>query len=159
MSSNTKVPLVLAVVAAVAVLGIGAVIFRETRSKSPESPTIVETPPAQNPSPSPITNEMPASDSGVPETVVVIDVEAGSFYYKPNVITVKKGQPAKIVLSSKDMMHDFNIDELNVRLPIVKSGNTGEVEFVADKVGEYEYYCSVGQHRKNGQVGKFIVTE
>jgi len=31
------------------------------------------------------------------------------------------------------------------------------VTFVADKAGEYEFYCSVGQHRANGMVGKLIV--
>jgi len=31
------------------------------------------------------------------------------------------------------------------------------VEFTADTPGEFEYYCSVGQHRANGQVGKLIV--
>jgi len=54
-------------------------------------------------------------------------------------------------------MHDFVIDELNVKMPIVKNGEIGTVEFIADQVGEFEYYCSVGQHRQNGQVGKLIV--
>lgn len=89
--------------------------------------------------------------------VKTIEVEMGAFYYKPNVITVKKGQKVKLVLKSVDMMHDFNIDELKVKSEIVKSGNTGEVEFTADKVGTYEYYCSVGEHRVKGQIGKLIV--
>ena len=86
-----------------------------------------------------------------------INMEAGSFYYKPNTITVKKGETVKIVMHSVSMMHDFNIDELNVRMPIVKNGDTGTVEFIADKVGTFEYYCSVGQHRANGQVGKITI--
>lgn len=88
-----------------------------------------------------------------------IEIEAGSFYYKPNQISLKKGEKVKIVMNSVSMMHDFVIDELNVKLPITKSGDTGTVEFTADKVGTFEYYCSVGQHRKMGQVGKLIVTE
>lgn len=88
-----------------------------------------------------------------------IDIEAGSFYYKPNEISLKKGEKVKIILHSVSMMHDFNIDELNVKLPITKNGETGSVEFTADKVGTFEYYCSVGQHRKMGQVGKLVVTE
>jgi heme/copper-type cytochrome/quinol oxidase subunit 2 len=55
------------------------------------------------------------------------------------------------------MMHDFNIDELNVHMDIVKAGNIGTVEFAADQVGSFEYYCSVEQHRANGQVGTLIV--
>lgn len=86
-----------------------------------------------------------------------IAVEAGSFYYKPNVITVKKGEKVRIVMNSVSMMHDFNIDELGVKLPIVKNGETGTVEFVADKVGTFEYYCSVGNHRAQGQVGTITI--
>lgn len=86
-----------------------------------------------------------------------IAVEGGAFYYKPNEIRVKKGEKVKIVLASKDMVHDFVVDELGVRTAIIKAGDTGTVEFTADKTGMFEYYCSVGQHRKNGMVGKLIV--
>ena len=102
-----------------------------------------------------------ASSLSPSETIIKdikeINMEAGSFYYKPNVITVKKGETVKIVMHSVSMMHDFNIDELNVKMPIVKNGDTGTVEFAANKVGTFEYYCSVGQHRANGQVGKITV--
>lgn len=91
--------------------------------------------------------------------VQVISIEGGSFYYKPNEIRVKKGQTVKVEMKSADMMHDFVIDELGVKMPVVTAGNTGSVEFVADQVGEFEFYCSIGQHRKNGQVGRLIVEE
>lgn len=90
-------------------------------------------------------------------SVKTVSVDAGSFYYKPNTITVKKGQKVKIVMTSKDMMHDFNIDDLNVHMPVTQSGETGTVEFTADKVGTFEYYCSVGNHRQRGQVGTLTV--
>lgn len=89
--------------------------------------------------------------------VQTIAVEGGSFYYNPNTITVKKGQRVKIELTSKDMMHDFVIDELNVRIPVTNAGETSTIEFTADQEGTYEYYCSVGQHRANGQKGTLIV--
>ena len=89
--------------------------------------------------------------------VRVIDVEAGSFYYKPEAIKVKKGETVRIVMKSVSMMHNFNIDELGVKLPIVQDGETGTVEFVADKTGTFEYYCSVGNHRAQGQVGVITV--
>lgn len=55
------------------------------------------------------------------------------------------------------MMHDFNIDELGVKVPITKSGSSAFVDFTPDKTGTFEYYCSVGSHRANGQVGKITV--
>ena len=88
-----------------------------------------------------------------------ISVEAGSFYYKPNLIRVKKGEKIKLTLNSVSMMHDFNIDELGVKVPVTKSGSSSTVEFTASKVGEFQFYCSVGNHRAMGQVGTLIVTE
>lgn len=99
------------------------------------------------------------SSTQMEKTTKTIEVEAGSFYYKPNTITVKKGEKVKIVMKSVSMMHDFNIDELGVKMPITKNGDTGTVEFTAEKVGSFEYYCSVGKHRQLGQVGTLTVTE
>lgn len=86
-----------------------------------------------------------------------ITMDAGAFYYSVKEIKVKKGDKVTITFTSKDMMHDFNIDELGVKSEIAKAGETKTVEFTADKVGTFEYYCSVGQHRKMGQIGKLIV--
>lgn len=108
-----------------------------------------------------------ASDSGamtedesmMDENVKVVQVEGGSFYFDPDTITVKKGQAVKIVLNSVDTMHNFVIDEFDVKTEIVQSGNTAEVTFTPDQVGEFEYYCSVGNHRALGMVGTLVVTE
>ena len=97
----------------------------------------------------------PATTSATEEQTV--ELEAGSFYYKPNEIHVKKGQKVKVTMHSVSMMHDFNIDALDVHMDEVRDGNTGSVEFTADKAGTFEYYCGVGNHRQMGQVGKLIV--
>lgn len=87
----------------------------------------------------------------------VIAVEGGSFYYKPNVIRVKLGETVKIELSAVSMQHDFVIDELNVKSAVIPSGQKTVVEFVADTVGEFVFYCSVGKHREQGMVGTLII--
>lgn len=109
----------------------------------------------------------PASEGSTPmieagtttmvDGVQVITIEAGSFYYKPNEFRVKKGEKVKVVLNSVSMMHDFVIDELDVKLPITKSGETGSIEFTPTEAGTFEFYCSVGQHRQMGQIGTLIV--
>lgn len=103
--------------------------------------------------------EISPSQTPVDVTDGKIAIEAGSFYYKPNLIRVKKGEKVKITLNSVSMMHDLVIDELGLKIPVTKSGNTAVAEFTPEKAGEFEFYCSVGQHRQNGQVGKLIVTE
>jgi heme/copper-type cytochrome/quinol oxidase subunit 2 len=108
-----------------------------------------------------------ASDTSTGQTMegdtVVVKMEAGGFYYTPNVIRVKKGQKVRVDMTSVGdsgmMMHDFTIDELDVSMEKVPEGESGTVEFVADTVGEFEYYCSVGEHRANGQIGTLIVEE
>lgn len=161
VTGGNKMPLI--IVGVVVVLALGAFVGMKVMNKSTEpaandqmmmnnneSMTGTTTTPSAAPS-----EVMAADTSAVKE----ITMDAGSFYYSVKTIEVKKGQKVKITMTSKDMMHDFNIDELNVHMPDVKSGETDSIEFTADKVGTFEYYCSVGQHRKMGQVGKIIVTE
>jgi len=116
-------------------------VINEANAITQSSPSVSQTPPVAS------------------STSNIITLEAGSFYYKPDIIRVKKGEVVKIELKSVSMMHDFNIDELNIHVPITKSGDVAVFEFTADQAGEFEYYCSVGKHRQLGQVGKLIVTE
>ena len=144
------------IIGTIAVIGIVGFIFTQNIGGTNKSKEIApET--ANTPQASPIVEETSSESGKTASTATVVAVEAGGFYYKPNEIRVKKGETIKIVMTSKDMMHDFTIDELGVKLSITKAGNTGTVEFTADKTGTFEFYCSVGQHRKNGQVGKLIV--
>lgn len=102
--------------------------------------------------------EMMPSEAMMPrDAVQMIAVEGGSFYFKPSEIRVKKGEKVKIVFSSVSMVHDFVVDELDIRTSVIPAGQTATVEFTADKTGTFEYYCSVGQHRANGMVGQLIV--
>ena len=49
------------------------------------------------------------------------------------------------------------IDEFGVRTKQITAGQTDEINFTADKVGTFEYYCSVGKHRALGMKGNLIV--
>lgn len=112
-----------------------------------------------------VSNTMPLPDSqGVNEMVVtgeskVYVVEGDNYSFIPNVMNVKKGDRVKIVFKNKEGFHDLKIDEFGVATPQIKAGEEATVEFVADKVGSFDYYCSVGTHRKMGMVGKLNVTE
>ena len=72
-------------------------------------------------------------------------------------IRVKEGDKVKIEFSSSEGFHDFVIDEFNVVTKRLSADGSDSVEFIASTKGEFEYYCSVGQHRANGMFGKFIV--
>lgn len=97
------------------------------------------------------------SEDAMMEGVVAIDMTGDKFRFSEDEITVNQGDTVKITLNAVDMPHDWVVDELNVRTDIAQPGETVTVEFVAETAGEYEYYCSVGQHRANGMVGTLIV--
>lgn len=162
-SSPKKMNASLVIVGAAALLVVGVFAWRSMTGKIGPTPS-ASTAPVESivPSSESLEEEAPAlteEELGAPDSVKTFEIEAGSYYYKPNEIRVKKGDTVRIVLKSVSMMHDFVIDELNVKMPFIKSGNTGEVEFVANTVGEFEFYCSMGNHREMGQTGSLIVEE
>ena len=89
--------------------------------------------------------------------VKVFNVSGANFRFDPATINVKKGEKVKVVLTAVDMPHDFDLDEFGVNGAVAQPGETVEVEFTADQVGKFEYYCSVGKHRANGMVGTLVV--
>ncbi len=72
-------------------------------------------------------------------------------------LKVKQGDLVKITFKSTGGFHDWVIDEFSAKTDRVTEGEITTVEFVADKKGTFEYYCSVGSHRSLGMVGKLIV--
>ena len=71
---------------------------------------------------------------------------------------VKKGEKVRIEFVSEQGYHDFVVDELDVHTKHLREGDPMTfVEFTPEQTGEFEYYCSVGQHRANGMKGKIIV--
>jgi plastocyanin len=144
-------------IALVAIIGLGAVMVRSQNNTSATPGNVSPTNrPTSIPTSLPSVTGAQTDDS---TTAKIIAIEGGSFYFKPNEIRVKKGEKVKITLTAVDMMHDFVVDELDIKAPITKSGESSTVEFTATTAGEFEFYCSVGQHRKMGQVGTLIVEE
>ena len=150
------VVVVLLVIGAVAVFGMmGGNTPESSSDRDVESQNTQEAMTAETTEESDVVTE----DEDAILTEDAIKVEGGSFYFKPNEIRVKVGEPVVITFNAVDMMHDFVIDELNVRTDVIKAGGSDTVMFTPSEVGEYEFYCSVGQHRANGMVGTLIVEE
>jgi nitrite reductase (NO-forming) len=55
-------------------------------------------------------------------------------------------------------MHNFNLDEFNISAETPKDEVT-TIEFIADKTGSFQYYCSKPGHRAAGHWGTLIVDE
>ena len=88
-----------------------------------------------------------------------ITVFASNFRFSESEIRVKKGETVRLTLVNNEGFHDFVIDELGVATERIREGASTTIEFTADTVGEFPFYCSVGNHRALGMEGKFIVEE
>ncbi|MBX4181317.1 cupredoxin domain-containing protein [Candidatus Parcubacteria bacterium] len=80
-----------------------------------------------------------------------------SFSFTPSTLTVKKGDTVRINFQNSGGQHDWRLDEFNAKTKVIGSGQSETIEFVADKTGSFEYYCSVGTHRQMGMRGTLTV--
>jgi cytochrome c oxidase subunit II len=94
-------------------------------------------------SPSPAPNEQ------------VIKITAKKFEYSPNVIAVKLNVPVVLEFTSLDRVHGFAVPDLKLQAEI-KPGEVTPVRFIPDKVGTFDFHCSVfcgtGHEDMSGQV-------
>ena len=85
-----------------------------------------------------------SADSQTPSTSppVEIKVTAKQFEFNPRTITLQKGKPVRLIITSEDVDHGFKLDAfgINQRIPAKKTVN---VDFTPDKVGRFEFQCSI----------------
>jgi plastocyanin len=116
----------------------------------------------------------PVADEEVMEGEAMMDDESGThmaagektfdltgkdFEFSQTEIRVTEGDTVTVNFESTDGFHDFVVDEFDAATEQVLPGTPTSVTFVAGEVGEFEFYCSVGQHRAQGMVGTLIVEE
>jgi cytochrome c oxidase subunit II len=80
-----------------------------------------------------------ASTSDAPTTV---NVSVKRFSYEPSQITLRKGQPVVIRLTTQDVAHGLKFKELNLNTKIEK-GKPAELAFTPTQTGDFVGHCSV----------------
>ena len=89
----------------------------------------------------------------------VIHVSAKKFEFSPDSITLKKGEPVVLEISSADREHGFNLRAFGVRTN-VSPGKVSRIRITPDKIGKFTFSCDVfcgdGHEEMTGTV---IVTE
>lgn len=143
------------IVAVVAVLLIGGFLFFRQTADTQQAP-IGESMTSES-EPEKVIGEQGDATEGEDIDVVVIKLTGKNFEFSEKEIKVSKGDTVRIEFTSEQGFHDWTIDEFSAATERVNAGDSTSVEFVADQVGEFEYYCSVGNHRALGMVGKLIV--
>lgn len=86
-------------------------------------------------------------------------IGSSDFRFSLSEIRVKKGDTVRITFKNESGFHDWRLDEFDAVTKQIEAGKEETIEFVADKAGIFEYYCSVGKHRELGMKGSFIVEE
>ena len=72
----------------------------------------------------------------------VIKVSAKRFDYTPGHLTLKKGEPVILELTTDDVLMGFNAPDLGLRADIVPDKVT-RVRVVPDKTGTFTFLCDI----------------
>ena len=88
-----------------------------------------------------------------------IHITAKKFEFTPDTITLKKGEPVVLVLSSQDRKHGFNLRAFGIRADI-NPGETARIQFNPNKTGKFTFSCDVfcGEGHED-MTGTIVVTE
>jgi uncharacterized cupredoxin-like copper-binding protein len=89
--------------------------------------------------------------------VVEITVQNDGFDFFPSEIRVTEGVTVRLNFENTGGQHDWVLDAFDAATEVIRLGQSETIEFVADRAGEYEFYCSVPGHRARGMWGDFIV--
>lgn len=73
--------------------------------------------------------------------LVARTAERGGF--SPERVVVKKGQKVRLRILADDVTHGFELLHFGVDAGAIKTGTFKVVEFVADREGEFPFYCNV----------------
>ena len=99
--------------------------------------------------------EEPSSDLSVTE----IQVAARKYKFTPNVITVKKGQLVRLIITAEDRDHGFRLKDFDIKQRLVKGAPT-TIEFTPQEAGTFDFKCSVRCGWSHGKMkGKLVVEE
>ncbi|MCU1250216.1 MAG: cytochrome c oxidase subunit [Edaphobacter sp.] len=80
--------------------------------------------------------------SPAPDAPRRIEVSVKKFAYTPAEITVKKGEPVVLILTTEDVAHGLKFKELNLNAKVEK-GKPSELAFTPDQAGDFVGHCSV----------------
>ena len=99
-----------------------------------------------------------ATPAAVASAVKEFSFTNKGFAFNPSSFTVKKGDHVRVTFTNGGGTHDFRIDGYDVGTNVIQGGKSQTFEFVADKAGTFEFFCSVGNHRAMGMRGVLTVT-
>ena len=147
----------------IAMMESGATIPPAPADTNTDSSSTTTTPSAGTTTPAPTDSGTDnSSTTPAPEettwAAIQVDVTGSNFSFSESTIYVSLGDTVTVNFESTEWTHDWKVDEFDAATEVVTSADgVTSVTFVADTLGTFEYYCSVGNHRAQGMVGNLVV--
>lgn len=94
------------------------------------------------------------------DELITIQIIANEFKFEPNIFKVKENQQVKIIITNQGLIpHNFKIEKDTVvyQTSLIAPGEQAVLEFKAPSKGEYDFYCTLDDHKLKGMFGKMIV--
>lgn len=126
------------------------------KQKQSESQTPIKEEPISKPFV--VTEEQKVEDGkATSPNIKKFNITAKQWSFEPSTIIVNKNDKVILNIKSIDVTHGFALPDFKINEKIMP-GKTVTVEFIADKTGEFKFFCSVpcGEGHGNMQ-GKLIV--
>ncbi|KUP08010.1 cytochrome B5 [Bacillus coahuilensis m2-6] len=80
---------------------------------------------------------------------------ASAFYYDPGVVEIPKNSTLKIIATTKDVIHGFEVAGTNINM-MLEPGYISEYTTTLDQAGEFliicNEYCGVGHHTMKSMI-------
>ena len=149
--------IIIGIVAVLLIAGIGFWLFNMQNKSIQETPQDTTSESQTVPTQTTLPQEQATDAAAVSGSVKEITVQNKGLSFDKAEITVKEGDTVKLTFKVTQGRHNWTLDEFNAKTEVIGAGEEETVEFVADKKGEYEYYCSVPGHRQAGMKGMLIV--
>lgn len=87
-----------------------------------------------------------------------VRVKVRQFEFEPKTITVRQGEPVKLVVTSEDIDHSFAIDELGI-LKALPANRDVVIEFTPDRQGSFKFHCSSYSDEGHEEMGGELVVK
>lgn len=89
----------------------------------------------------------------------VVRITASKFRYDPPKVTLKRGEPVVLELTTSDRSHGFKLPELGIDVKI-EPGETGMVRVRPETAGTFSFVCDVFCGSSHEEMeGEIVVTE
>ena len=96
------------------------------------------------PAPTPGEQEQPQEETPAPTSqgeVREFTVTGIPFEFSVKEMRVRRGDTVRVTFINEQGIHNWRVDEFGAATAVLQQGSQETIEFVADKVGQFEYYC------------------